>query len=286
MTKSELTSVLGELGIHPSRKLGQNFLIDANLLAWTVRTAAPQPEESLLEIGPGTGTLTRQLLAAGARVTAIELDHRLAEYLRRQFADCARLRLIQADACDVDYDALMGPEPYRCIANLPYAVSSVLIAGFLEVQNPPRELYVLLQQEMADRLGANAGGKEYGALSVQAQLVYDIRALRRISPAVFYPPPEVGSAYVQFRLRAEQLPLTLRRQVRRLVQAGFSQRRKQMRKLLSGLAPALVLDAAYAAFGLPADVRAEAVPVATFVAFARFLQAHAIQPAGAPTPEA
>lgn len=272
MTKTELLTLLGELEVHPSRALGQNFLIDANLLDWTVRTAAPCAGEPLLEIGAGTGVLTARLLDAGAQVLAVEIDRRLAAYLRRRFADNPNLRLVEGDACDLDYDTHLGAAPYRCIANLPYAVSSVVIAHLLELRNPPRELFVLLQVEMAERLQAGPGSKAYGALSVLVQLDYQVKILRRVSPAVFFPAPEVGSAYVRFQRRPEPVSPGLRRQVRTLARLGFGQRRKQFRKLLCAQFAVTAVTAAFARLGLPADVRAEALPVETFKALAAALE--------------
>jgi len=271
MTKTELLALLAELEVHPSRALGQNFLVDANLLDWTVRTAAPRAGEQLLEIGAGTGVLTARLLEAGARVLAVEIDHRLAAYLRRHFHNHPNLRLVEGDACDLDYDSLLGAEPYRCIANLPYAVSSVVLAHLLELRNPPRAAFVLLQIEMAERLQAVPGTKAYGALSVLVQLDYEVRILRRIAPEVFFPTPEVGSAYVRFIRRPDALSRALRKQVRAVVRLGFGQRRKQLRKLLTAEFGEARVTAGFARLGLAADVRAEALPVPTFAALAQAL---------------
>ncbi len=272
MTRTELIKFLGEQGINPSRKLGQNFLIDANLLDWTVRTAAPQPGEPILEIGPGTGVLTRRLIESGAHVTAVELDHRLADWIRHSFFHTPNFRLVQADACDVDYAALMGPDAdFRCIANLPYAVSSVIIARFLELPRPPREIYVLLQLEMADRLRAAVGAKDYNALTVQIQAEYEVQVLRKINPNVFFPPPEVESAYVRFRRRADAPDIARRTALRELARLAFSQRRKQMRKLLRSRFPEEKLDDAYAALNIPADARAETITVSQFLRLAEML---------------
>ena len=272
MTRTELIKFLDEQGIHPSRKLGQNFLIDANLLDWTVRTAAPQPGEAILEIGPGTGVLTRRLVESGAHVTAVELDHRLAAWIGHAFFNAPNFRLLQADACDVDYATLMGPDTdFRCIANLPYAVSSVIIARFLELPTPPREIYVLLQLEMADRLKAAVGSKDYNALTVQVQTTYDVQVMRKINPAVFFPPPEVESAYVRFCRRAGAPDARRRATLREVVRLAFSQRRKQMRKLLRTRFADEKLDAAYAALNIPADARAETITVPQFLRLAEML---------------
>ncbi|MFA4943537.1 MAG: 16S rRNA (adenine(1518)-N(6)/adenine(1519)-N(6))-dimethyltransferase RsmA [Lentisphaeria bacterium] len=274
MTRGELLDILRRLGVNPSRRLGQNFLADPNLLDWMLRTAAPQAGERVLEVGPGSGVLTRKLLAAGVELTAVELDHRLAAHLRATLGAAPNFRLVEGDACRQDYGALMGEDtPWRCIANLPYAVSSVLLAGFLDLRNPPRELYILLQLEMAQRLRAGPGTKDYGALTVQVQLDYAVEILRRVPPGVFFPPPEVDSAYVRLARPGERLPGGVRTLARELARLGFSQRRKQFRKLLASRFPTERLDAAFAALGLGAAVRAEALPVATFVRLAEALAA-------------
>ena len=163
MNKSELLALLERLEIHPSRRLGQNFLIDPNMLDSLVRSAGVVEGDTVLEIGPGTGTLTERMLAAGARVQAIELDHRLAGYLRdERFKDDKAFSLLEADACRTDLDSLMGQAPFRCVANLPYSCSSQLLASLTSMANQPQDIHVLLQKEMADRLTAKAGTKEYG----------------------------------------------------------------------------------------------------------------------------
>ena len=233
MNKKELTAALAELGMRPGRGLGQNFLIDGNLLDAIARIGAPEPGEEILEVGPGFGALTGRLLAAGAKVTAIEYDHRLAEYLRRHFPG-GNLRLIEADACRADYRALF-PEGvrFRAIANLPYSISSVFIARMLELEEPPERMFFMLQREMGERLAAAPGTKEYGSLSVRVQFDYRVRIERIVPPEVFYPPPEVDSALVEF-IRRRDFPLDAARRgrLRGIVNTAFAQRRKQLGKVL------------------------------------------------------
>jgi len=271
MTKTELMPLLESLGLHPSRRLGQNFLVDPNLLAGLIRDAAPQAGEAVLEIGPGPGILTRPLLAAGVTLTSVELDHRFAAYLREALAGTPNFRLVEADACDVDFDALMGAAPYRCIANLPYAVSTTVLTRLAAAANPPTECFVLLQKEMADRLSAKPGTKAYGAPTVQLQLLYSVQIRRRVAPAVFFPPPEVESAFVQFTRRPNAPPLELRNRCRELARLGFNQRRKQFAKLLGGRFPAATVAAGLQAAGATPDTRAEALSPAQFVRLAEAL---------------
>ena len=138
MTKNELLTVLRELGIKPSKKLGQNFLIDPNMLTAIVREAAPARGQRVLEVGPGTGILTRKLLEAGCLVTAVEIDLRLHEYLQQDLGNHPNLTLIRGDACRIDYDRLMGNQPFTCIANLPYSCSSVFLARVVAHPRPGR----------------------------------------------------------------------------------------------------------------------------------------------------
>jgi 16S rRNA (adenine1518-N6/adenine1519-N6)-dimethyltransferase len=271
-TARELRDLLASLGIHPSRRLGQNFMVDANLLAAMVRDADPQPGQNVLEVGPGTGVLTRPLLAAGCNVTAIEFDHRLAAYLREALGAQPGFRLVEGDACRTDYAGLFGTAPFRCIANLPYSCSSVFLAAMADLDNAPADLHVLLQREMADRLGEVHGSKDYGALSVRLQLRYTISVIRSVPPQVFWPAPEVGSAWMRFALRADAGPTALRRQAGELASIAFSQRRKMAAKVLAerlGGMPATL--ALFARAGLAPEARAEQLSPADFAQLAACL---------------
>lgn len=258
MNKVELCALLNELGVHPSRKLGQNFLLDPNLLDALVRGAELLAGERILEIGPGTGVLTGRLLAAGCDVTAVELDWRLAGYIERSFGHLApRFRLLQGDACRQDYDALMGTAPYRCVANLPYSCSSPFLALMASQANPPQELHVLLQKEMADRLTAAAHSKDYGVLTVRLALRYEMSLVRVVPPDVFFPPPEVMSAFVRLRLRPDRPSAALWTAASRLAALAFGQRRKQARSLLSAVYPPAAVQRAFVSAGLDVVARAE-----------------------------
>jgi 16S rRNA (adenine1518-N6/adenine1519-N6)-dimethyltransferase len=265
----ELRDVLASLGVHPSRRLGQNFLVDTNLLDALVRDAGLRPGQRILEVGPGTGILTSRLLAAGCEVTAIELDHRLAGYLRQEFGQNPAFRLVAGDACRVDYGALLGAEPFRCIANLPYSCSSPFLAVMADLGHPPVDLHVLLQREMADRLVAKAGTPAYGALSVRLQLRYSVRVLRLVPAPVFWPPPAVASAFVRLELLAAPCADAQRRRAGELAGVVFAQRRKKAAKLLgqhlgdAGRALALLQAA-----GLSTEARGETFTPADFARLA------------------
>ena len=264
-------SLLARLELHPSRKLGQNFLVDENCLEALVRVANPVAGERVLEIGPGAGALTERLLAAGCQVTAIEFDRRLHDYLAEHFADIPGLRLLQADACRVDYNALFPQESgtFRCIANLPYSCASVLLAKLATLANPPSELHVLLQREMAERLIALPGSDAYGALTVRIAFRYQAKIARMVPAGVFFPQPEVDSAFVSLVRRPEVPAEPLLDKADSLVNAAFAQRRKQARKLLERFFPNGLFPQLLTAHGFAPEARAEEFSPQDFLAFAK-----------------
>ena len=150
MNKAQLTAALDSIGMRPGRGLGQNFLLDSNLLDAIVRLAAPQPGEVILEVGPGFGALTEKLLKTGAKVYSIEFDHRIADYLRKNLHH-ENFTLIEDDACRANLQAIL-PEgvPFRSIANLPYSISSIFLARLLELPQLPESMTFMLQREMAN----------------------------------------------------------------------------------------------------------------------------------------
>ena len=234
VNKQQLHTALESIGMRPGRGLGQNFLIDSNLLDYIVRLSAPCPGEIVLEVGPGFGALTQKLLNTGAEVYAIEFDHRIANYLREHYTR-ENFHLTEADACRVDFTKLLPQDrPFRAIANLPYSISTILIARMLDLPHPPQEMFFMLQREMGERLTAPVGTKEYGALSVRTALHYTVKLEKIVPPTVFYPEPEVESAILSFR-RHERYSAEkeLCRLLPGVVKTVFAQRRKQIGKLLS-----------------------------------------------------
>lgn len=271
MKLSELSKILSQLDMHPSRALGQNFLVDENCLSALVRAAVPVSGEEILEVGPGTGVLTERLVAAGCRVTAVEFDSRLARYIRERFEGVDGFRLVEGDACKVDYTSLfpVGTR-FRCVANLPYSCASVLLARLAGLPNPPASFHVLLQKEMAERLAAPVGTPAYGVLTVRLAFRYRARIARIVPRGVFFPPPEVDSAFLA--LEALDAPLADRALLEaadRLATAAFSQRRKQARRLLSGVVPGFDFAGALESMGLPATARAENISPQQYIQLAR-----------------
>lgn len=269
MNKAELLETLAKFDMHPSRRMGQNFLIDPNMLSALIQDADVRQGDRVLEIGPGLGVLTRALLDLGCDLTSVELDHRLAEYIKGLFADHKNFRLVQGDACRQDYDTLMGQTPYRCVANLPYSCSTPFLSQICAAENPPQDLCVLLQKEMADRLSAAHGTKDYGLPTVRIALRYNVRIMRIVPPEVFFPRPEVSSAFVKFSRNDRCNDAALRKTVDAIASVAFAQRRKKTANLLKNAFPDIDAETAIKRTGLPADVRADAISIDAFIALGR-----------------
>lgn len=244
MKKTELLKILDKMKITPSKRFGQNFMIDGNLIDFIVRQADISENELVVEVGPGCGVLTRKLLDAGAMLSAVELDKRISEYLTENLSH-KNFHLHQGDACRVDFDTLFCDREnlykiykqgnWKCIANLPYSISSPFIAKLIESGNPPSEMLFLLQKETGERFAAKPGTKSYGSLSVLIQLVFDVKYIRTVAPNVFFPPPDIKSALVSFKRKKEFPSPSEVKSLSKSVKTAFSQRRKKMIKALSAI---------------------------------------------------
>jgi 16S rRNA (adenine1518-N6/adenine1519-N6)-dimethyltransferase len=244
----ELRERLAMFGFEPSKRFGQNFLVDAKLLA-AIAAAAPLEEDALvLEIGAGPGALTRALAERGARVLACEIDKRLCAFLRSEmplWGDAAeRVRLLPGDAldhgelADAVLDALeqegVAERGFVCASNLPYAIAGPALAALVGAPHPPRAILALGQLEMVERVLAAPGSKQYGTLSVAAQLGYHGRLLRKVPPEVFRPRPRVDSGLLLLDAPKPwlELPAAERRACTRLLQQLFASRRKMLRQFV------------------------------------------------------
>ncbi|PYJ69381.1 MAG: ribosomal RNA small subunit methyltransferase A [Verrucomicrobia bacterium] len=269
MKLSEIRATLQEIGVSPVKTLGQNFLHDQNLARWIVSQAQITPEDYVIEIGPGLGALTRFILEKGARVLAIEKDARLANFLRARFAD-ERLEVLNIDALKFDPRVLFAHRRVKLLGNLPYNISSALLLKFLDQPSPIYLWLLTLQKEMAMRLSAPPSTHDYGALTLRVQLYHRAKYLRTIPPSVFFPQPEVDSAAVRLVPRDPvELPERDNELLLKLVRVGFSQRRKQLRKLLREYAT----DWADVARRLNIDPksRAEELSLLQWIALANFI---------------
>jgi 16S rRNA (adenine1518-N6/adenine1519-N6)-dimethyltransferase len=264
MKLSEIDATLREIRVSPVKTLGQNFLHDRNLARWIVEKADLSPEDYVVEIGPGLGALTEFILETGARVLAIEKDQRLVEFLRKRFAG-ARLEIIHGDALQFDVRRLYGEPRVKLLGNLPYYIASQLLLKFTNYPSPISLWLLMLQKEMARRISAAPGTTDYGALTLVVQLKYRVEYLRTVPATVFLPQPDVDSAFVRITPRADdELPPHDPETFFRVVRAGFSQRRKQLRNLLREEIPDW--EDAAKAIGFDPRTRAEELTLAQWIA--------------------
>jgi 16S rRNA (adenine1518-N6/adenine1519-N6)-dimethyltransferase len=266
-----LREVIRRHDLSARKSLGQNFLLDLNLTGRIARAAGPLDGVTVVEVGPGPGGLTRALLAENARrVIAVERDQRALDALAEVAARYpGRLDVVSGDAMAFDPRPLLGTGPVRIVANLPYNIATPLLIGWLSTEPWPPwydRLVLMFQREVAERLVALPGGKQYGRLSVltawraQAKILFDVH------PSAFVPPPKVTSSVVQLVPRVEPLPCA-RQALERVTEAAFGQRRKMLRQSLKsvGIDPGRLLAAA----GIEPTARAEDIPVEGFAAMAR-----------------
>ena len=262
-TPGQLRRLMGTERLRPRKGLSQNFLTDPETLDAIVAAAELRPGDNVIEIGPGLGVLTRRLLAAGASVVAVELDGRLAEYLRRELFGVDRFELIEADALSLHPRELFPGRPIKVVANIPYHITSPLLHAFLEGERPPELTVLLVQLEVAERVAAPAGGMSY--LSVFAQNVATAEVVARVPASAFEPAPAVDSAIL--RLRRRERPAvevgSARQSFHRVVQAGFRQRRKQVHNGLARELPVEreAVEEALAACGVDPDRRPQTLSV-------------------------
>jgi 16S rRNA (adenine1518-N6/adenine1519-N6)-dimethyltransferase len=263
---------LREFSVRPNRELGQNFLIDDNILRLIGQAAELDLGDVVLEVGGGLGVLSEYLAPRVASLHVVEVDDRLRAALDDAVAGSDSVQLHFADALELDYSAL-DPVPTKVVANLPYGIAATVILKSIE-ELPDAQLWIaMVQREVGERFAATPGTKTYGATSVLAQLSCEVKVIRRVPPTVFHPAPNVESAIVA--LRRHSPPPT--REVVDLVHAGFAHRRKALPRALS-LAPGMPADirdsarAALERMGQPADVRAERLTPRDFVQLAQELR--------------
>lgn len=273
MSASEVRAFLDRHGLAAHRDLGQNFLTDAQLAERLVALAGVEAGEGVLEIGTGTGVLTRALAARGARVTTVEVDAGLVRALRAEDALPEGVTLLHADALRLDLEGRIRElgAPVRVVANLPYAISAPLLRRLLDLRPLLREWSVMLQRDVAQRLLARPGSRDYGSLAVLHRLTVILERVMELSPRCFFPVPRVRSTFVRMRpIGSCDLDREALAELEGVVRAAFSQRRKTLANALRGAG----LEAPPQAFeraGLDASARAEQIPPEGFLRLARAL---------------
>lgn len=258
------------------RSLGQNFLVDPNLQKKIVAALGAGPEDEVLEIGPGRGALTRHLAGAVRRLVLVELDDALAEGLAADYRDRSDVVVVHRDVLDVELASVSeAPSALLVVGNIPYNITTPIVFHLLE-RPRPREIVLMVQDDVADRIVADVGTKEYGALSVGVRTVAEVERLFDVGRGAFRPVPGVDSTVIRIRPRVPA-PLSPEdeRRLRRVVRAAFQWRRKQLRRILRDhpdvAAPTEVVEAAARASGVALDDRPERLTPEQFVLLATAL---------------
>lgn len=248
----------------PRKRWGQNFLVDAGVIAAIVAAIAPRRADTLVEIGPGLGALTGPLLERVDRLHVVEIDRDLVARLRNR-ADAAKLEIHEGDALEFDFATLGAP--LRVVGNLPYNISTPLLFHLASYAGRIADMHFMLQKEVVERMVAEPGGKDYGRLSVMLQYRFHLDGLLDVPPECFSPPPQVDSAIVRLiPLAADELAAHREARLSEVVAAAFGQRRKMLRNTLRGV----VAEEAFERLGIAPSARAEELSVADFVRLANY----------------
>ncbi|MFC6288206.1 16S rRNA (adenine(1518)-N(6)/adenine(1519)-N(6))-dimethyltransferase RsmA [Nocardioides sp. GCM10027113] len=272
---ADVRSLAATLDLRPTKQRGQNFVIDANTVRRIVRESGIGPDDVVVEVGPGLGSLTLALLEVARRVVAIEVDEKLASLLPSTIAEYApaqadRFELVHADALRIT--ELPGPAPTALVANLPYNVSVPVLLHLLALLPSLERGLVMVQSEVADRLAARPGSKVYGVPSVKAAWYADVRRAGAIGRNVFWPAPNVDSGLVAWTRREPPTSAVSRETVFRVIDAAFAQRRKALRGVLKGLAGSgEAAESTLVAAGVDPMARGESLEIGDFVRVAEAL---------------
>lgn len=288
MAHSELASpratieVLQAHGLYTRKALGQHFLVDDNIIGRILQMADLAGNEPVLEIGPGIGTLTVVLCEQAGAVVTVEQDSRLLPVLEQTTAACTDLNVVEADAVSVDLSDLMTPlgSPGALIANLPYGIAATVVLRLFAEMPSLQFAVVMVQAEVADRMAASPGGKEYGAYTVKLALHAEVVDRFKVPPTCFLPPPRVDSAVLRLERRAAPTSLTGIRAAARMADAAFAQRRKTIRNSLRGTLDISddLLDVALRDASIDPTRRAETLSVTEYVALGASAEKYSLLP--------
>jgi 16S rRNA (adenine1518-N6/adenine1519-N6)-dimethyltransferase len=273
---ADVRALAAELELRPTKQRGQNFVIDANTVRRIVRESGITPDDVVVEVGPGLGSLTLALLGVAGRVIAIEIDEKLAARLPDTIAtyapnQAAAFEVVLADAMRIA--AVPGPPPTALVANLPYNVSVPVLLHLLALLPSLERGLVMVQSEVADRLAAPPGSKVYGVPSVKAAWYAEVRRAGAIGRNVFWPAPNVDSGLVAWSRREPPSTTATRDEVFAVIDAAFAHRRKALRGVLKSLASAEVVDAALRSAGIDPLARGESLTIGDFARIAEGLAA-------------
>ena len=269
----ETIAVLQKYGFHFQKKFGQNFLIDTHVLDKIIAAAEIGPDDFVLEIGPGIGTMTQYLAEAARKVTAVEIDKNLIPILTDTLSAYPNVTILNEDILKVDIAALVkeknGGKPIKVVANLPYYITTPIIMGLFESEVPLESVTVMVQKEVAERMQTGPGSKEYGALSLAVQYYAKPYIVANVPPNCFMPRPAVGSAVIRLT-RYETKPVEVKdaKFMFKLIRASFNQRRKTLQNSLYNAGELQITKEnvvkALETMGLPASIRGEKLDLEQF----------------------
>jgi 16S rRNA (adenine1518-N6/adenine1519-N6)-dimethyltransferase len=262
MTGREIREALIHAGVMPSKQLGQNFLIDPNMACWIVSQLEISEGDAVVEVGPGTGSLSEHLVGKVRKLILIEFDARLADALQHRFRDDPSVEVHHADGVKFDGRQLFKHRPLKFLGNLPYSCGGAILKNLLSRPHPFERAVIMLQKEVIDRLGAQPGTKDYGVLSLRTQANWEVKSLRTVPPEAFYPQPKIDSSVAVLTPRTRGLPTFDYRLFDELIRRGFAQRRKQLKKQLPDGPP---WEDITAELGVTATVRGEELTLAQWV---------------------
>ena len=274
MTGREIREALLHAGVLPSKQLGQNFLIDPNMARWIVSQLEVTADDAVVEVGPGTASLSEHLVGKVRRLILIEFDARLADALKHRFRDEPSVEVHHADGAKFDGRTLFKHRPLKFLGNLPYSCGGAIMKNLLSRPHPFERAVIMLQKEVIDRLAAKPGTKDYGILSLRTQANWEVKPLRTVPPEAFYPQPKIDSSVAVLTPRTDGLPTFDYRLFDELIRRGFAQRRKQLKKQLPDGPP---WEGIIAELGVSATVRGEELTLSQWVDLARAYDPHPLK---------
>ncbi|HSP46773.1 MAG TPA: 16S rRNA (adenine(1518)-N(6)/adenine(1519)-N(6))-dimethyltransferase RsmA [Clostridiaceae bacterium] len=259
-------NIVDKYGVRFNKGLGQNFLIDNSVVADIVKGSEITRDDFVIEIGPGVGTLTKQLLEAAGSVTAIELDDALLPILREELKEYDNFTLIHGDAVKIDFKEIIGDRKVKFVANLPYYVTTPIIARILNDQIPFETLTIMIQKEVAERINAVPGTKDYGAITLLVQYYCDTEILRSVPPSAFIPRPKVDSTVIRLLKLAEpRAKVDDEKLFFRIIRQSFNMRRKTLFNGLRGLGYTKeLIEEVFGEVGIDMKARGETLSVTQF----------------------
>ncbi|MDN3508845.1 MAG: 16S rRNA (adenine(1518)-N(6)/adenine(1519)-N(6))-dimethyltransferase RsmA [Candidatus Neptunochlamydia sp.] len=266
---SELHQFLSEMGIKPKKRLSQNFLIDGNILKKMIEATDLQEEDTVVEIGPGPGVLTKALLDKGASVIAIEKDPKLANYLKR--LQNGKLQILVDDFRNIRFKNLLkGEHKIKVIANIPYSLTGIILQELLPKQDLITSIHLMVQKEVAARCTADVKAKDYSSFTLFTDHHADAKLLFTVPKTCFYPKPKVDSAVLELKLKTPPVDAPYEK-LFEMIRMAFQMRRKMLRASLKKIAPPVIIEAALETLGLPKNARPQELTLADFSALFHIL---------------